>query len=502
MTDTHLNFEKRPSFQNAIKWAYAASWGEKGLSALFMFLLAAVLGPRDFGTFSIAVVYISFLQMFLDQGLALALIQTRRLEPQHLDTVFWFDMALSGVFVTLGIILRNPLANLNHAPEAAVVIAALTPSIILEAAAIVPLALLRRQSDFKSISIRTNISMLAGGAVGTVLVFTGYRLWALVAQQLVRDSFAFVLLWRLTSWRPRWAFSWAHFRQLLPFSTANFVGQLGVFGDGQGTALLLGAMFGPTAVGIYRLGERITNSVITMSMASIQSAALPEFARLRDQPKELRDAGLLCVRLSSTVTVPALAVLASVAYPLMVVIGPRWVAAADVLRILALGSMVLVFSFFTGPLLQGLGLARKSASLEWSRVLAGLIALCIAGWLVRGSSVGGQVMGIALSKLLVAILFTAPVFVTILLKLCKISLRMFLSACLPSLAAAGCIVIAIYLVNKSLQFSALPVIVWLIVEFSVGVIIGLAVMISLDKQLRRSLSTLLRRSLKPLNANA
>src|ERR1700751_1998403 len=135
---------KQPSFENAVRWAYIANWGEKGFSALFMFVLAAVLGPRDFGTVAIAVVYISFLQLFLDQGLALALIQTRHLEPEHANTVFWVDLALSGVFVSLGLLFRHRVAYLNHAPEASMVIAALTPSILLEALAIVPMSLLRR----------------------------------------------------------------------------------------------------------------------------------------------------------------------------------------------------------------------------------------------------------------------------------------------------------------------------------------------------------------------
>ncbi len=40
-----------------------------GFAAAFAFLLAAILGPRDFGVVAVAMVYITFVQIILDQGL-------------------------------------------------------------------------------------------------------------------------------------------------------------------------------------------------------------------------------------------------------------------------------------------------------------------------------------------------------------------------------------------------------------------------------------------------
>jgi PST family polysaccharide transporter len=475
---------KQHTFQSAIKWAYFANWGEKGLSALFMVVLAAVLGPRDFGTVSLAVIYISFLQLFLDQGLALALIQTRDLKQQHLDTVFWFDLALSIVFVSLGILLRNPLARINHAPEAAIIIAALTPSILLEASAIVPISLLRRQMDFKSLSIRTNASMIAGGFVGIVLALTGFRVWALVAQQLTRDLVAAVLIWKLSSWRPCGGFSWKHFRQLLPFSTANFAGQLSTFADGQGSALVLGAMFGPMAVGLYRLGERITNTVITMSMASIQAVALPEFARLRDQPQELRRTALHCIRMSGTASLPALAAVAALAPTLMAVLGSRWIPAAGVLRILSVAAMVIIFSFFTGPFLQGIGRAREAALLEWVRVLPGLAALLIAGWLVHRSPPQTQVMGIAFARLAMGVLLITPLALTVLSRLCRISLHEYFAAALPSLATSASVAASIQLAAVLTRPFGWPPVTSLALQGSCGCLCGIPAMLWMHPSLR------------------
>src|SRR5579864_5598588 len=143
---------QRRSFLNALKWSYTAYWGQQGFTAIFTAILAGLLGPRDFGTVSIALVYIMFLQMFLDQGFMTALIQKKDLGPEHLDAVFWMDQALSLVLIGISILLSGWWAAKNHAPEVAVVISALSLCIPIQGLAVVQTALLNREMDFKSLS--------------------------------------------------------------------------------------------------------------------------------------------------------------------------------------------------------------------------------------------------------------------------------------------------------------------------------------------------------------
>jgi len=74
-------------------------WGAKGFAALFTFVLAAILGPRDFGTVSMAMIYVVFIQLLLNQGLFAAIIQRPDLQPEHLDSVFWLGQASGLILV-------------------------------------------------------------------------------------------------------------------------------------------------------------------------------------------------------------------------------------------------------------------------------------------------------------------------------------------------------------------------------------------------------------------
>jgi O-antigen/teichoic acid export membrane protein len=476
------------SFSNAVKWAYTANWGEKAFSAIFTFILAALLGPQTFGTVSIGLVYVGFLQMLLDQGLVSALVQRKDLEHEHLDVVFWTDLSLSGFLVLVSALLGRWWATVNHAPEAAAIIPALSLCIVIEGLSLVQKALLIRNMDFKSLSIRSNASVLVSGAIGVGMAYMGFGIWALVAQQLVRDLLAVILLWRLSPWRPRLSFSRGHLSDLMGFSISNFIAQLAGFADTQIGPVLLGLLFGPMAVGLYRLADRFMNCVVVMATSSIQSVALPEFSRLQDRPQELRRSALSCIRMSATITLPLLAGMAVVSRPLMETIGPKWIPAADALKILCILGMSIIFAYFTGPLMQALAKTREIAALEWARTIVGMGALVAAGLLVRNASVGGQIMGIALARCICGACLVTPVFAWILMRLCTISLREFARCVAPSILAslsvAGSVILAGY---STLLANARPI--GLLISYTaVGGVVGSVVLVALDRGLRHSIS--------------
>jgi O-antigen/teichoic acid export membrane protein len=490
---------KQKSFINAIKWSYTGTWGERAFGAIFTLVLAAVLGPRDFGIITIAGIYIAFLQMFLEQGFVAALIQKQNLQREHLNSVFWMNLGLSLGLVTISILLSHWWANLNRAPQVAALVSVLSLCIPIEGLSIVQRTLLSRDMDFKSLSIRSNISVLVGGIVGLGMAFAGLGVWSLVGQQLGKDVTALILLWSLSPWRPQLEFSASHLKDLMGFSFSNFVAQLGMFADVQASAILLAVIIGPVAVGLYRLADRLMNSVLAMATASIQAVSLPEFSRFQSEPDKLRKSALSCIRLSSTVTLPALSGLAAVSTPLMIVLGPKWIPASGVLKVLCVLGMVLVFHFFTGPLLQALSKTKEIVALEWGRAVVGVACLLVAGYFVRGHSITWQVMGVALARLLTSGLIVTPIFMYILMRLCDISLRDLATAVAPSATASIAVLGTVILLEYFRAMSGAKTLVFLIAEILLGGIIGIVVLLIMDMHLR---GVVIRMFRKPKNLTA
>jgi PST family polysaccharide transporter len=472
------------SFSNALKWAYMGNIGDRAISALITFVLAGLLGPRDFGIVSIALIYITFIQMFLDQGLAPALIQKKELQQEHCDAVFWVNLVTSLAFVGITVLVSGWWARINHAPDLARVLIVLSICIPIEGLSIVQTAIARREMDFKTLTIRSNVSALLGGIAGLVMAFFGLGVWALVGMQLTRDFSALLLLWRLGHWRPRFEFSWTHFKDLLPFSFHSFLAGLGTFADSQMGSILLGVLFGPVAVGLYRLAERLMNSVVAMATTSIQGVSLPEFARLQDKPEDLRKSVLTCIRLSAAVTVPALVGMAVVSGPLMATLGAKWVPATNVLKILCVQGMIFTLTYFTSPLMTALGRPRQVAKLEWARALIGVPFLLLAALLLKGAPPNWEVTVIALARAVPNVFLVTPLFLYLLMHFAGVTLRGLVSAVANPVWASLSIVAAVFL------FRLTGIAIWtrpttlLILETALGGAVGLTVLVALDKQFR------------------
>lgn len=482
-----MSDQKPRSFLTALKWAYTANWGEKAFSALFMFILAALLGPRDFGIVSLAMIYIAFIQMIQTQGFQTALVQKTELAPEHLDTIFWTNALLSAAFSLFSLVFGRWWGAFNHLELMARYVAALSICIPLQGLTVVQIALLQRRMDFRSLSVRTNISVLAGGVVGLTMAYMGMGIWALIFQQVVRDLVALVLLWHLVEWRPRFRYSVLHLRDLLHFSVSNFTAQLAVFIDTQGAAILMGTFFGPVPVGLYRVAERVVTSVSTVATSSIQVVSLPEFSRNQKNPAALKASVISCVRISAILTLPAMAGIIAISHPLMGTIGPQWYPATNALRLLALLGMFFMFSMFTGPLLQALGRPAYLAVLEWSRTLAGFLLLMLGGWLVHHAAVEWQVTGIALARCSTGILLVTPLYLYLLLHLGHVSIREAASAVFPSILSASSIAGSFLLLHFSGVLNGAAPAIALTAQTLFGGIVAASTFLACDRSARTML---------------
>jgi len=470
-----------------VLWSYLMNGGEKAIFALVTFILASILGPRDFGMVSMAMVYILFIQMFLEQGLCLALIQRKNLDAKHLDSVFWMVLVAGLALVGTSVALSGWWSRVNHLPALARLIRWLSVSIVVESLSVVQRAVLMRDMDFKSLSLRSNAAAAFGAVVSLGMAFSGLGVWALVGQKLGEDAAALLLLWKLSHWRPRFRFSLLHMKQLFGFSVASLFTKIGVFVNGYSTGLLMGLFFGPVAVGVYRLAERLITTVLDVTTTPLQLAAFPQFARLQDNQAELRKSVLQCLKLSATLTIPAFTGLALVSGPLMRALGPQWKMATHVLQILCILGVILTFTRFAETLLPALSRVRSIAITKWSECFLMVCLLSFMSLALKKLPIEEQVIGIALSRLGLGALVFGPILLYLLMSCSGISFSLLFSVMIPPLLAAGAAAAAVLgiLISGLIQ-GARPVAV-LAAEVMLGGLAAMGTLYVSDWQLRDNL---------------
>jgi len=435
----------------ALTWAYIMNWAQHIFTALVTLILAALLGPTAFGIVAMAASYILFIQILLDQGFVEAIIQKRDLRPEHLDSVFWMLCGLATVLLVLSISLSKWWASVNTLPELSMVIAALSLSLPVAALGRVQYALLQREMHFRRLAIRTSISVSVGGGLGVVMAIMGFGIWSLVAQQLCRELVATALLWKLSHWQPRFQFSIMATKDIIAFSTATFVGRLGIFVNTQADTLLAGIFFGPTAVGLYRFADRIASIVLQMTTRPLQTVSFPHFSRSQDDSPQLKDSVLFFLRKSSIITIPIMIVLASTSDSVVALAGSDWSAASDVLKLMCFFGALQSLSQFTGPLLQAISKPNLHAMLVWIEGFINLSVVVTLGIFLKYSPTLQQITGLATGKVAVAFLVASPLLLALLVHFCRISLKDILSTITPAVYAGTTVFFAAAIVSFTLE---------------------------------------------------
>jgi O-antigen/teichoic acid export membrane protein len=427
---------KGRSFGQALKWSYVMDVGRQVTTLAVTFVLAGMLGPAAYGIVAIAAVYISFLQLLLAQGLQPAIIQRRDLREEHKDSAFWMIMGVAIALTLLTIPLSGWWADVNNTPDLGPVVLALSLTLPIEGLRVVQEALMRRDLNMRPLAIRTNVSVIAGGVVGVAFALTFRNVWALVAQQLATSLFDVLALWWFSRWRPRFRFrAWAA-RDLLSFSVGSSVASLGVFVNSRADVLITGLFFGEVAVGLYRFASRLVDTVVSVTVSSLQGASLPELSRHQDSPRRFNERMEAVLRASALLSLPILGILAGVSDPLMEAVGDEWDRAVVPLSVLCIMGAGRAMTMLLGPVLQALGRTQLFAVLSWANGGLSAVSFVVAGVLLSDSDISHQVIAMSWSR---AILYGGVFLVLnlwVLKWVTKVSIKVVLRASAPS-AASG-----------------------------------------------------------------
>ncbi|MEV6525261.1 oligosaccharide flippase family protein [Longispora sp. NPDC051575] len=473
--------------KSAVGWSYILTGGRLAVTMIVMLLLARLLGPAALGVLTLALVLVNLVQAVLQQGLMAAIIQRSELRDEHLNAAFWLLLVLS-VVLALALAAITPLyASVAGSKSLTGVCLALTPLLPLLALSLIPEALLRRELQFKTLTVRSLASVVLGGVVGVSMAFLGYGVWALVFQQLITAGVGVAVLWWTTAWRP----SRPRIRpamELWSFSSKSALASVGLLVGTRGYVLITGAFFGPVAVGLLRLASRLSETLVDVAARSLQQVSLPELSRLQDdKPAFAARLGAL-QHLGALLGLPALGILAGIAHPFMVFLGPSWSPAANALQLLCLVGAVNVYGVLLGPALQAAGRPGTLSVVVWSQAGLSLVGYAAVGYFADGMTVSEQVFGIALTTLISEVVVVAAALWWTLRRVLGVPWWPTLAPTVPA-ALAG---VAGFLVAAFVdQYDRhLPPVVAVLLQGVVGVLVAGGLLLVLDAKARELLRRL------------
>lgn len=380
-TDTVRKTRGR-QIRRGLTWNAGKLFVDKGLSLVVRLLLARLLVPEHFGLIAMIVVALGLIKLFVDFGLKTALIQRRRDECSLIryDSAFWFLLGAGIGWTALFMIAGVPLLIwLYGEPQLHDLALVMSVSILVHSISALPLVRLSRRMRFKPIVIAEVTSHVVAAAIAIAMAFGGGGVWALAAQQLVSVGLRSALLWRFARWRPRWRFSWSSLRDLFGFSGWMMGSQVIHYLRKNMDKMLVGAMLGASALGVYVLAFVITEALRAKIGQAINTVMFPAYSHSQNDLAEVRRLYLAVVRYNALVVFPAAMLLILFADPVVpVLFGAAWAGTVEPLRILAFASMIHAISGDPASVLRGLGRPKVSFTIQlWNTTLVALPAIVL-----------------------------------------------------------------------------------------------------------------------------
>ncbi|MBS3180072.1 lipopolysaccharide biosynthesis protein [Pseudoclavibacter sp. Marseille-Q4354] len=354
-------------------WAAVEKWSSRLVSLLVLLVLGRLLTPADFGLVALGTVFMTFLNVFVDQGFGRALVQRKVLGEKHASTAFWFGLTSSVALAGLLILLAPSLASIFDEPGLAPIIQVMSLGLVLYALSSVPQALLEREFKFRALAGRRVLGTLLGGVSAVVAASFGMGAWALVVQTLVTAAVGVIVLWSTADWRPSFTFSWQSFRELWPVGFSVVGIELVGFANSQADKLLVGAFLDATALGYYFFAMRIISIMVELFSAVLSSISLTTFSRLQHDREQMRAWLYRLTSISCCLAMPAFAVLAAVAPEAVpLVFGEQWRESGPLVQILCVLGAINAVAVFDRSALLAVGRNRTAFLLTLGQAIVGI----------------------------------------------------------------------------------------------------------------------------------
>jgi O-antigen/teichoic acid export membrane protein len=358
-------------------WVAVETWGRQVAAIATFILLARLLQPEEFGLAVLAMVGPMILTAPVTRGIPEALIQRPTIDDLHLDSAFWLLVGGGAFLSALLWSLSGVIAWAFGQSMLRDLVQWTSITIVMAAASAVPSAILRRRLEFRLIALRSGCGSVAGGVVGVWMALSGHGVWSLVALQIAKIGVEVGIILVGVRWRPRLRFSWKHCTDLFGFALPVTAQSLWVFVSEELPKVILGALIGPQAVGIYALARRPLDIMTEALITPINAISFPAISRLQSDTRNVNAYFGASVRVANMIVCPAFAGFAAIApLAIPVIFGAQWAQAvlpAQMLLLLGLWRAIEGVCVFS---LMALGYSRIVLGL--SIVTTAVTALFVA----------------------------------------------------------------------------------------------------------------------------
>lgn len=440
-------------------WKFLERGGSQIIQFIIQLILARLLSPKDYGTVALTTVFISLSMVFIQSGFSKALIQKDKVKEIDYSSVFYVSIFVATICYVVLFLISPIIANFYKIYELKKVIRVLGVILFLGSFNSIQQAIVEKQMEFKKIFYSSLGAGCISGIIGVYLAFRGYRVWALIVQQMTNQLMVALILFLNIRWYPKLIFSLKRVEKLFSFGWKLLISAILETLYNELTNLIVGKKYSAEMLGVYNRGSQFPNVIIKNFNGAIQSVLFPALAKLQKDKLKLKQVMRRGIITSSYIIFPCMLGLAVIGEPLVkLVLTDKWLPCVSYLRIFCFSYALWPIHTANLQAINALGRSDVFLKLEIIKKLVGLMIIFIT----YRYSPYAMAVGVLINGIISSFINSYPNK-----KLLNYSYFEQIKDILPAFMVSVVMAIGIYFI----QFLAFSIIVILILQILGGIII-------------------------------
>lgn len=365
-------------------WSALQKYSTMAVSFVSGIILARLLTPYDYGCIGMLSIFMVLAESFIDGGFGSALIQKKEPTQKDYSTIFYWNMMVSALVYAVLFVSAPYIARFYDIPLLSDVLRVQALVLFIHAFTLVQSNQLRKQLNFKLISIVTIATSLISLTITIILAYKGFGVWALVAQNLITASIPAIVYWFYVRWRPLWVFSWPSIKELFSFGFYMFLTSIINNFSNQIQGLLIGRFYDPATMGYYSKAHS-TEKLAASSISSVLSqVTYPLYAKVQDNLKILISLVRKITMVIAYLTFPLMCLLILTAKPIFVLLySERWLPSVPFFQVFCIAGIVNCLMSVNTQTIAAIGKSRVMFTWTLVKRVFG-VSLMVGGLLIFG----------------------------------------------------------------------------------------------------------------------
>ena len=342
-------------------------WTDRLVGLVSTIILARLLLPDDFGIIAMASLTIGLVEVLLDLGVNVALVQNRAPTAQHYDTAWTLRLVQTVLAALTVIFAAAPAAEYFGDPRIVSVLHVMALALVLGGLENIGVVTFQKEMRFGLDFQFVFYKRLASFVITIAAAWLLRNYWALVIGMLGGRLLGTALSYRLHPMRPRLTLStlgelFSVSQWTLLYGIANYLNR-------SLHKIAVARVSNSATTGAYAIADDISAMPATELLAPLNRVLFPAFVEARENLAELKRLYLLAQELQALIAVPACIGLALVAHDaILVLLGNTWLIAAPFVQLLSLANVCQAIITSAGYVMLTMGHFRKVALLTWAQV--------------------------------------------------------------------------------------------------------------------------------------